>query len=99
MAELKHDLNVRLARGPDGQIMCLHNLPPPSTTRWVVRRKAEVVYAVRGGLISVEDACARYRLHLEEYQAWEKAVQVEGVTGLRATRPREGRRTVPSKGT
>ena len=36
--------------GPDGNPLTLDDLPPAGTTRWVIRRKAEVVAAVRGGL-------------------------------------------------
>ena len=46
--------------GPLGEPLTLDTLPPPCTTRWVVRRKAEVVAAVNGGLLSTEDVCARY---------------------------------------
>jgi len=35
--------------GPEGQRITLESLPPPNTKRWVIRRKAEVVAAVRGG--------------------------------------------------
>ena len=31
--------------GPDGSPLTLADLPPPSTRRWVIRRKAEVVAA------------------------------------------------------
>src|ERR1700741_3075749 len=37
--------------GPLGEPLTLDTLPPPETTRWVVRRKAEVVAAVNGGLL------------------------------------------------
>ena len=33
--------------GPDGKLLSLDDLPPPNTQRWVARRKAEVVAAVR----------------------------------------------------
>jgi len=46
--------------GPTGAPLTIRDLPPPNTGRWVIRRKAEVVAAVRGGLISLEDALARY---------------------------------------
>ena len=46
-------------------------LPAPGTKRWVIRRKAEVVAAVRGGLLSLEEACARYTLTVEEFLAWQ----------------------------
>ena len=72
--------------GPTGTPLTLRDLPPPHTDRWVIRRKAEVVAAVRGGLISLEDALARYRLTAEEFLAWQKAIDKWGKQGLRTTR-------------
>src|SRR5215218_1935763 len=72
--------------GPLGEPLTLDSLPPPSTTRWVVRRKAEVVSAVNGGLLSVDEACARYSLSLEEFAGWQRAVDRSGMPGLRVTR-------------
>ena len=42
------------------------DLPPPNTRRWVVRRKAAVVTAVRTGRITLEEALQRYQLTEEE---------------------------------
>ncbi len=61
-------------------------LPPPDTRRWVVRRKAVVVHAVRNGSISLEEACRRYRLSVEEFLAWQRAIERHGIPGLRVTR-------------
>ena len=72
--------------GPLGEPLTIDSLPPPSTTRWVVRRKAEVVSAVNGGLLSVDDACERYGLTLEEFASWQRAVDRSGMPGLRVTR-------------
>ena len=72
--------------GPLGEPLTLESLPPPSTTRWVVRRKAEVVAAVNGGLLSVDEACERYTLSLEEFASWQRAVDRSGMPGLRVTR-------------
>ena len=72
--------------GPLGEPLTLDSLPPPNTRRWVVRRKAEVVAAVRGGLLTVEEACERYSLSVEEYLAWQKAIERNGMPGLRVTR-------------
>jgi hypothetical protein len=72
--------------GPTGTPLTLHDLPPANTDRWVIRRKAEVVAAVRGGLISLDDALARYRLTAEEFLAWKKAIDKWGMQGLRTTR-------------
>ena len=71
--------------GPDGSPLTLADLPPPSTRRWVIRRKAEVVAAVRGGLLSLDEACRRYTLTVEEFLAWQHAIDRFGLAGLRAT--------------
>lgn len=72
--------------GPDGKILTLDDLPPPSTQRWVARRKAEVVAAVRAGLLTLEEACTRYNLSAEEFLGWEAAIEKHGLGGLRVTR-------------
>ncbi|KQO05646.1 MULTISPECIES: CtrA inhibitor SciP [unclassified Sphingomonas] len=72
--------------GPLGEQLTLDTLPPPGTTRWVVRRKAEVVAAVNGGLLSVDDVCARYGLTVEEFASWQRAIDRSGMPGLRVTR-------------
>jgi len=72
--------------GPLGEPLTLESLPSPKTTRWVVRRKAEVVAAVNGGLLTIEEACERYALTLEEFASWQRAVDRAGMPGLRVTR-------------
>lgn len=77
--------------GPDGDILTRDTLPDPSTVRWVIRRKAEVVAGVRGGLISLEEACQLYDLSVEEYLSWQRLIDRHGVLGLRTTRLQEYR--------
>ncbi len=72
--------------GPSGEAMDRNNLPPRNTSRWVVRRKAEVVAAIEGGILTIAEACERYELSLEELASWQRAVEREGMGGLRATR-------------
>lgn len=72
--------------GPDGKILTLDDLPPPETKRWVARRKAEVVAAVRAQLLTLEEACKRYNLSMEEFTCWEAAIDKYGLGGLRVTR-------------
>ena len=72
--------------GPTGTPLTIADLPAPNTGRWVIRRKAEVVAAVRGGLLSMEDALARYTLTSEEFQAWQQSIDRHGLAGLRTTR-------------
>ena len=72
--------------GPLGEPLTLENLPAPGTKRWVVRRKAEVVAAVNGGLLTIDEVCERYDLTLEEFASWQRAVDRSGMPGLRVTR-------------
>ncbi len=69
-----------------GPVLSLDSLPPPETTRWVIRRKAVLVAAVRAGVISLEDACRRYTISIEEFLAWQRLVDSYGLLGLRVTR-------------
>ncbi len=66
-------------------------LPPPGTTRWVARRKAQVVEAIQSGRLSLDEAWRRYRLSVEEFGAWKRALYRFGVEGLRVARTRAGR--------
>jgi len=72
--------------GPTGRPLTLADLPSANTHRWVIRRKAEVVAAVQGGLLTLEDACKRYSLSVEEFLSWQQAINENGLPGLRATR-------------
>jgi hypothetical protein len=72
--------------GPTGAPLTLADLPPPNTQRWVIRRKAEVVAAVRGGLLSLDEACTRYSLTNEEFLGWQQSIDRYGMAGLRTTR-------------
>lgn len=84
--------------GPAGRPLTLEDLPPPETKRWVSRRKAEVVTAVRYGLLSLEDACRRYNLSVEEFLSWQRLIERHGVQGLRATRLQDYRQSAGGDG-
>ena len=87
---------IKFVMGPDGSPLSIKDLPPPSTTRWVIRRKAEVVAAVRGGLLSLEEACERYNLTVEEFVAWRVAIDDHGLAGLRSTKLQKYRKSLDS---
>ena len=74
----------------------LPDLPPPDTKRWVVRRKAAIVNAVRNGEMNIEDACRYYMLSTEEFAAWERAIEGR-VAGLRVTRLQVYRDAPPTR--
>lgn len=88
MVDLMAQQNARTlsVKGPDGRPMTQDDLPAPGITRWVTRRKAEVVAAVRGGLLSKSEACERYSLTEEEFNGWAKLYDRHGTKGLRTTR-------------
>ena len=84
-----HETNrqrVKYVIGPDGSPLTIADLPPVSTKRWVIRRKAEVVAAVRGGLLSLYEACTRYTLTVDEFLSWQTSIDQHGLAGLRTTR-------------
>jgi transposase-like protein len=77
-------------------------LPPPEAKRWTPRRKAGVVEAVLGGVISVEEVCRRYDLSVDEFHSRQNTMGMHGVPGLRTTRLqiyRDSRRRSASAGT
>jgi hypothetical protein len=78
----------------DGTALTLHSLPPPNPRRWVSRRKALVITAIRDGLLTVEEACARYSLSIEELTTWQWLFERNGTAGLRVTRTQEYRSLV-----
>ena len=71
----------------------MENLPGSDTKRWVIRRKAAVVAAVRSGRITIEEACLTYQLSEEELLSWERAFEINGLAGLRTTRIQQYRRS------
>ena len=84
-----HETNRPRAKyviGPDGSPLTIADLPPTSTKRWVIRRKAEVVAAVRGGLLSLDEACTLYTLTVDEFLSWQTSIDQHGLAGLRTTR-------------
>jgi hypothetical protein len=79
-------LRAKPVRGPDGSVLTLADLPSPDTKRWVIRRKAIIAAAVRSGLISLDIACKRYRLHPEELLSWQHYIDRYGFSALRTTK-------------
>ncbi|HEX2256565.1 MAG TPA: DUF1153 domain-containing protein [Afifellaceae bacterium] len=83
---------IKYVIGPDGSPLTVADLPSPKTKRWVIRRKAEVVAAVRGGLLSLEEACERYTLTVEEFLSWQMSIDEHGLHGLRTTKLQDYRK-------
>jgi len=80
------DIRPAQVIGTLGEALTIDDLPSPSTKRWVMRRKAEVVAAVNGGLLTIDEVLERYGLTLEEFASWQRAMDRSGMKGLRVTR-------------
>ncbi len=80
--------------GPAGAPMTRDDLPPPTLKRWITRRKAEVVTAVRAGSIGLDEACRRYGISAEDFLSWQRLLDDHGLQGLRATRLQDYRSPV-----
>lgn len=85
------DLTHPSSTGATEPIITLQDLPPPETRRWVARRKAQVVTAVRAGVLTFEEACRRYNLSAEEFASWEHAIDHHGLSALHVTRVQDFR--------
>ena len=66
-------------------------IPPRDTCRWTARRKADVVTAVTSGLLTVDEVLRRYQLSLEEFTGWCRALDREGIAGLRVSHAQRNR--------
>jgi hypothetical protein len=81
--QVRHPLG-RGVVGPLGYVLTLADLPPAKPGRWVARRKAEVLSALMGGLVTVESLCRKYDLTEEELLSWMRAYSRRGLPGLKA---------------
>ncbi len=88
----------RPAVGPAGAPSTLDDLPPPNLERWITRRKAQVVGAVRAGVIGLDEACTRYGITIEEFLSWQRLLDAHGLGGLRVTRLQDYRRPARGEG-
>lgn len=64
-------------------------LPDVNTKRWVATRKAQVIEAVRAGVLTLDEACSRYTLSVEEFVSWQKHFDKAGVKGLFTTKSKK----------
>ena len=88
---IQRNSRARYVIGPDGRALTVADLPPRNAKRWVTRRKAELVAAVRGGLLTLDEACERYALTIDEFLSWQTTLDRHGLPGLRATRVQDYR--------
>ena len=80
MTDQRHN-RARYVIGPLGTPLTMADLPPRNTKRWIIHRKAELVAAVRGGLLSLA-LC--HDGGLEEYIACLEAILINAPPGATA---------------
>jgi hypothetical protein len=74
--------------GPNGRPLTVADLPPCDLKHWLPGHKAKIATAVRGGLITADEVCKRYKLTLEELETWEQSLASGGIDALRVSRSR-----------
>ncbi len=92
------DSPSRTVIDPYGDPLTIDTLPPTNTVRWVPRRKAQVVCAIREGLISRHDASDRYGISDAELFSWERLLESHGPRALRVTSRQRVPKEVTSTG-
>ncbi len=80
------------ASGPLGSVLTMDDLPPPNAKRWLPPRKATIVCAVRGGLITLDELVDRYGITQKEFLSWERLLDEHGLPGLCTTHRPEHRK-------
>lgn len=86
---LKKVEGPRAVKLPNGNVICLADLPDSDTRRWVASRKAIVVQAVKYGLMDKSRALDTYNLSEEEFTLWCKGFEKFGSKGLKVTKLQE----------
>lgn len=78
--------------GPRGELMDVHDLPKPTCHRWTPYRKAQIVVAVEGELITFDEAATRWNISAEEYGAWKRDYKRSRIDGMRVNQVQINRR-------
>ena len=86
-AHLAHHASSNERRDASHTDMTGTSRSPPGPRRWVPQRKAEIVAAVRGGYLSLDEARRRYAMSMEEFLSWQREIDRFGLAGLRVYRP------------
>lgn len=82
---------IRSVHAARGRIVTHADLPCVKTRRWLPAHKEAIVLGVACGLLTRDEMCRRYGLAPEELEAWEAAVESDGVDGLRIAHRRATR--------
>jgi hypothetical protein len=87
--------NSRKLAERERDLLACSELPEPDTQRWTPTRKAQIVLALRSGLLTFDEACKRYGLAAEELACWERSFVWGGRRGLTRAGMRQRRIAIP----
>ena len=73
----------KVAVGLRGNVIAPYDLLPAHGGRWTPQRKADLIAAILGGVITLDEAKARYALTTEELSEWRRGLAAAGVSGLK----------------
>ncbi|MBM3603011.1 MAG: DUF1153 domain-containing protein [Alphaproteobacteria bacterium] len=73
------------------------SLPNNFQGRWITKRKAAVIAQIGTGRLTIEEACQRYNLSLDELSCWQRAFDRYGLSGLQATKEQKRRLKTPKQ--
>ena len=76
----------KVARDLRGNVIAPYDLPPAHGVRWTPLRKVDLIAAILGGVITLDEAKARYALTTEELSEWRRGLAAGACGGLKATR-------------
>lgn len=83
---------MKIVRDFDGVPLCINDLPAAGYRGyWTAKRKAKLLLAIQGELMSISEAFERYAMTADEIIAWRRDFYPHGINGLRATRLQEYR--------
>lgn len=85
-----------IIRDMRGNVITPNDLPSPETIRWTPNKKFIVVQAIKGGLITKEEALDRWGMLENELRIWEEGFKSHGVNGLKTTHYQKRSRSKPS---
>lgn len=74
-----------VVRNVDGGLITPGSLPPDSTRRWTPGRRATILLAVRGGLLTIADVDQRWRISPDEFAEWDRRFDGRSAKSLRVT--------------
>ncbi len=70
--------NEKSPVGLRGNVIAPYDLPPAHGARWTPLRKVDLIAAILGGVITLDEAKARYALTTEELSEWRRGLAAGG---------------------